>query len=248
MALGVGVASQQPPRKGFFSQVPGFRTGTPWKRGVAIIGYGFLALLLVAGIAGDGLAGALLILGIVGILCLATNAWGVRSKLPLFNSANRFLIATGWGLFVLVWFMAVALTAPPSSTNSQPTATRASATNEPSSEPSVAPTPSPTPTPTAKPTATPTATPTSTPVPATAQPVADTCGAPSNPWGFNFCGGGNFITAPPTNFCAYFACIANFWNGRGYAEECNDNMFGKSGGISGSCSYHGGNQQPLYAP
>jgi hypothetical protein len=30
--------------------------------------------------------------------------------------------------------------------------------------------------------------------------------------------------------------------------ECNDGMYGKSGGISGSCSYHGGNWQPLFKP
>jgi hypothetical protein len=58
---------------------------------------------------------------------------------------------------------------------------------------------------------------------------------------------GSLISAPPGNFCAYFACIGNFWNGRGYVEECQDGMFSKSGGIQGSCSYHGGNQRPLYS-
>jgi hypothetical protein len=38
-------------------------------------GYARLALLLIAGIASNGVAGALLILGLVGILFLATNAW-----------------------------------------------------------------------------------------------------------------------------------------------------------------------------
>jgi hypothetical protein len=37
-------------------------------------GYARLALLLIAGIASNGVAGALLILGLVGILFLATNA------------------------------------------------------------------------------------------------------------------------------------------------------------------------------
>lgn len=55
------------------------------------------------------------------------------------------------------------------------------------------------------------------------------------------------ITAPPGNFCAYFACIDNFWNGRGYVEQCQDGMFSKSGGIQGSCSYHRGNQRSLYS-
>ena len=78
-------------------------------------------------------------------------------------------------------------------------------------------------------------------------PTANTCGAPANPWGYNFCSGG-FITAPPSNFCSYFNCIASFSNGRGYVMECGDLTFGKSGGISGSCSGHGGNYRALYAP
>jgi hypothetical protein len=53
---------------------------------------------------------------------------------------------------------------------------------------------------------------------------------------------------PAPGFCGVFACIANFPNGRGYVEQCNDNMFSKSGGISGSCSHHGGNKQALYGP
>ena len=105
-------------------------------------------------------------------------------------------------------------------------------------------------------TATPVATPTPTPEPATPAPVvatqappppvANTCGAPSNPWGYNFCGG-NYIYSPPGNFCSYFSCIASFWKStNGYVEQCVDGMFSHSGGRSGSCSYHGGNRQPLY--
>jgi hypothetical protein len=55
------------------------------------------------------------------------------------------------------------------------------------------------------------------------------------------------ITAPPADFCTYFACIANFWNGRGYVMQCHDATFSKSGGISGSCSSHGGNSRALNA-
>ncbi len=71
------------------------------------------------------------------------------------------------------------------------------------------------------------------------------CGAPQNPWGYDFCPGGTRIYSPPSDFCSYFACIGNFWNGRGYVIQCRDGMFGKSGGIQGSCSYHGGNRRPL---
>ena len=81
--------------------------------------------------------------------------------------------------------------------------------------------------------------PTPTPVPAS--------GVNGNPWGYNWscC---NLIYSPPSNFCSYFACIGNFWNGVGYVIQCKDGMFSKSGGRSGSCSSHGGNGQPLYAP
>ncbi len=78
--------------------------------------------------------------------------------------------------------------------------------------------------------------------------VAELCGASQNPWGYNFCGRGAVISSPPGNFCSYFNCIANFANGRGHVTECRDGTFSKSGGISGSCSGHGGNGRTLYAP
>jgi hypothetical protein len=96
--------------------------------------------------------------------------------------------------------------------------------------------------PTPKPTA-----PAPTVAPAPAQQAQNLCGAPANPWGYNFCGG-SFITNPAATICNYFNCIASFWNGRGYVMECSDTTFGKSGGISGSCSSHGGNYRALRAP
>lgn len=82
------------------------------------------------------------------------------------------------------------------------------------------------------------------PAPTTTKPKS-LCGAPPNPWNYHFCGGSSRITAPPEDFCAYFDCIDNFWNGRGYVIQCKDDMFSKSGGIQGSCSYHQGNKRPL---
>jgi hypothetical protein len=84
------------------------------------------------------------------------------------------------------------------------------------------------------------------PIP-TPLPAAELCGAPSNPWGYNFCGRGGYITAPPSDFCSYFGCIANFPNGVGYVIECADHMYSKSGGRQGSCSHHGGNNRVLYS-
>jgi hypothetical protein len=76
-------------------------------------------------------------------------------------------------------------------------------------------------------------------------PPPNLCGLPSNPWGYNFCGGAP-IYSPQAGFCSYVKCVANFPNGKGYVEECEDGMYCKSGGISGSCSQHGGNLAELY--
>ena len=106
----------------------------------------------------------------------------------------------------------------------------------------------------APPTANPVASalPPSTPTPAPAPPptaasVVNLCGAPSNPWNYNFCGG-NTITAPDPAICSYFHCIASFWNGTGYVVQCMDGTFSKSGGHTGVCSTHGGFGRNLYSP
>jgi hypothetical protein len=141
--------------------------------------------------------------------------------------------------------------------DSTATTTQASAPYIPQISPTATATPSPTPTPKATPKPTPTPVPTQAPV-KQSQPVqqsvqqsapvqpAPATGVNGNPWGYDF-NPGNYITAPPSAFCSYFNCIANFPNGRGYVEECNDGMYSKSGGISGSCSHHGGNWRPLYS-
>ena len=113
-------------------------------------------------------------------------------------------------------------------------------------------TPTPTPTPTLRPTPAPTPVPTRAPTPApthsaTPKPAtANLCGAPSNPWGYNFCGNGAYIYSPPASFCSWFRCINNFPNGVGYVVQCSDGMFSKSGGRQGVCSYHGGYKQALF--
>ncbi|HKT02954.1 MAG TPA: hypothetical protein VJT31_25765, partial [Rugosimonospora sp.] len=74
-----------------------------------------------------------------------------------------------------------------------------------------------------------------------------TCGAPANPFGFTFCGGSYIYLADlPSDVCSYFDCIDNFWNGKGYLEECKDGRYSMSGGRSGACSYHGGELRPVY--
>jgi hypothetical protein len=77
--------------------------------------------------------------------------------------------------------------------------------------------------------------------------AAPTCGAPANPWGYNFCGRGHHITRPPSTFCRYFHCIPSFWKQTsGYVMQCQDLQFSHSGGRSGSCSSHRGNKRALY--
>ena len=96
----------------------------------------------------------------------------------------------------------------------------------------------------AAPSPVPAAAPPSTPAPA----ASSSCGAPANPWGYNYCGG-NRIYSPPSNLCSYFSCIPSFWNQtNGYVVQCRDGLLSHSGGVRGSCSSHQGESRPLYGP
>ena len=72
------------------------------------------------------------------------------------------------------------------------------------------------------------------------QPASNLCGAPANPYGYNYCGKGSEVDDPPADICTYFSCIKNFHNGTGYMEECRDQTVSMSGGRRGACSSHGG--------
>jgi hypothetical protein len=82
--------------------------------------------------------------------------------------------------------------------------------------------------------------------PATTHQAPSLCGAPANPYCYNFCGGG-LISSPASDVCSYFSCIDNFPNGKGYMVECRDGMYSMSGGRSGACSDHGGEDRPVYS-
>lgn len=84
------------------------------------------------------------------------------------------------------------------------------------------------------------------PVRTTGAPTRSLCGAPQNPFGYNFCGRGGYIYSPAGGVCDYFQCINNFGNGTGYMVECNDGTYSMSGGKRGVCSYHGGKMRPVY--
>jgi hypothetical protein len=104
----------------------------------------------------------------------------------------------------------------------------------------------PTPTPTLKPTSTPKPEPTPTQESTQEPPPAPTCdGTLISGVCYTFTGG-SLVYSPVPGFCSYFSCISSFWGGAGYVVQCNDGMFSKSGGRSGSCSRHGGNMRPIY--
>jgi hypothetical protein len=137
-------------------------------------------------------------------------------------------------------------TAPPVSPTATSPSTQQSAA--PVDTPSPFPTPAPLPTrsPTVKQTPTVIVRTTTTPAPPKPTPTPSCQAVNGNPWCYNF-SPGNYIFNPPSNFCDYFNCIASFWNGHGYVEECQDATYSLSGGIQGSCSHHGGNLRPLYS-
>jgi hypothetical protein len=136
--------------------------------------------------------------------------------------------------------------AAPATHNPTPSSTQ-NPSPTPASKPSPSPAvPSPIPSPKLAPAPSPLPSP-KPPPPPPPPPPANTCGAPANPWGYNFCGG-SLIYSPPSNFCAYFNCIPSFWQStKGYVDECKDGSYSHSGGRSGACSYHGGELRPLYS-
>jgi hypothetical protein len=48
------------------------------------------------------------------------------------------------------------------------------------------------------------------------------------------------VSNPASGICNYFPCVADFWNGGGYLEVCNDGVYSLTGGRPGACSQHGG--------
>lgn len=88
--------------------------------------------------------------------------------------------------------------------------------------------------------------PAAAPVPSKAA-TTNLCGAPANPYGYNYCGAGSYITSPASGTCSYFSCIGNFSNGKGYMDECQDGTVSMSGGRRGACSDHGGELRPVNA-
>jgi len=51
---------------------------------------------------------------------------------------------------------------------------------------------------------------------------------------------GSSSHAGDTKFCAEHHCIGSFTTEGGTVVECSDGTYSHAGGISGACSYHGG--------
>jgi hypothetical protein len=52
---------------------------------------------------------------------------------------------------------------------------------------------------------------------------------------------GSYSHAGDEKFCEEHECIGDFQGEGGYVVECSDGTYSHAGGISGSCSHHGGN-------
>lgn len=133
-------------------------------------------------------------------------------------------------------------TTSPRTVNSPSPSPRLSPSLAPSPSPAAAaPAPQPTPKPAPKPSL--------APPPPPPPPSPSLCGAPANPWGYNFCGRGGPIYNPPSNFCVYFnPCVSTFWTATsGYVVQCVSGKWSHSGGVSGACSSNGGVARQLYS-
>ena len=68
-----------------------------------------------------------------------------------------------------------------------------------------------------------------------------------NPWCYTFVSGRQILN-PPTNFCTFFACAPQFFQGQGFVVQCQDLTFSKTGGTPSACAGQGGEQRTLFEP
>jgi len=178
--------------------------------------------------------------------------WNGQQWVPKLPSAMWIVPGGAVAVLLLVTGVCTAslATAPNSGPGGTVADTRAAPTNSPT--PSFAAQPSPTPhvsiPPARKPAPKPSPKPRTIPPTTRPAPPPNTCGAPANPFGYDFCLPASLIYSPPSSFCAYFNCIRSFSKStNGYVDECSDGTYSHSGGRQGACSYHGGELRPLYS-
>jgi hypothetical protein len=238
------------PPSSWWRQIPGFRTGTRWKQIVGVLGYLVIATLIVR-------IGASPALGLFGLLTfaavwLATNAFGLRTKVPVFRSRNRLAAGGAWTGLGIAMLVTVAMAAPPAVEQNNGVGSGPSGSHTPAAVAQASSRPSPTPSPSPSTTPTPSSSAPPPPAPPAPPPPApfNYCGAPANPWHYNFCpsDAGKYLYSPDASLCSYFNCIPTFWQTtNGYVAECKDGTYSHSGGVQGACSHHGGVVRPLWA-
>ncbi|MGW9193022.1 hypothetical protein [Micromonospora chersina] len=80
----------------------------------------------------------------------------------------------------------------------------------------------------------------------TPQPAAERrCGAPANPYGYDFCGGQR-IRKPAVGICDWFECAPGFWSGRGWLVQCRDGAVSLTGGQRESCAANQGYRRTFW--
>ncbi|PZG00013.1 hypothetical protein [Micromonospora deserti] len=84
-----------------------------------------------------------------------------------------------------------------------------------------------------------------TPSPSPSPPEERRCGAPTNPMGYDFCGGTR-IRRPAAEVCDWFDCVPQFWAGRGYLVQCRDGSVSLAGGSPRACGAYGGVRRTIW--
>ncbi|MGR6317479.1 hypothetical protein Q2K19_05550 [Micromonospora soli] len=81
---------------------------------------------------------------------------------------------------------------------------------------------------------------------ATPQPAGERrCGAPVNPYGYDFCGGYR-IRKPARGVCHWFDCVPGFWSGTGWLVQCRDGKVSLTGGQRDSCADNQGFRRTVW--
>src|SRR5438874_665697 len=95
----------------WLKSIPGFRSNTGWKKLLALVGYLAILGLLLSG----PFSGKLLGISCLAAVLLASNALGLRTRVPFFNSTHRLYAASAWVALGVVALVALS-TYPSSST------------------------------------------------------------------------------------------------------------------------------------
>lgn len=70
-----------------------------------------------------------------------------------------------------------------------------------------------------------------------------------NPYDYTLTNTGHILYQPAADVCTWLKCIPSFWqHTNGYVDLCNDGYYSHSGGVTGACSKHGNERQPVYQP